>query len=355
MKHFLLSFLICASLNSFLNAQSTYYPMLADSNTWAVYSDMIPVRINPNNNTPTQAWMPGYVITILDTVVDSLTYKKCYARNHEFVPTQWSLLREDTAARKVYILSAGDSLERIIYDYSLNAGDSINLDFMYQNAGTLANGWWRVDSVNTVMIDVGPRRALYLSNPLNPLHFGQPRFMQWIESVGCNISPVYLDEDTYESVGLIEMYFPPGYDFNFHYYSVTCAWHDSLRIYNSDCWEYVRMNFPGGFMYPMGDSCIFQLAGSVNDMQSALSSAQLFPNPSNGKTVLHFEMNSAEEFSIAITNILGETVQLVAGNTWYTKGEHNIEFDVASLPPGIYQVNMIGKIGVTSVRLAIGY
>jgi hypothetical protein len=343
-----------------MHASAQYHPMLADSNTWAMYNDIIPLLLEPhstqvlNQNPAVHTMMgPGYVKTVKDTVVGAHTYVMFFSNSNQWSTTQWSLLREDSATQKVYLLSAGDTAERIIYDFSLNTGDSIWLDFYYQpGPAYLQSGWWYVDSTSTYMIETGPRKALYLSNPMNTLHNGnEVRFMQWIESVGCNISPVYLDELNDEATSPIENAMGPGCDFNTHSYSVTCAWHDSTKIFNSPCWENVRQQMQLGYIN--GDSCVFMLMGAVEDPSLGIERLQLMPNPANGNSTLHFTTGTANVFAVNIVNMLGETVQSTSASTWYAKGAHTMTIDLTGFAPGIYSVNLIGATGRMSVKLIV--
>lgn len=341
-----------------LQAPAQYHPMLADSNTWAIYNDIIPLLQEQHNaqvlnqNPTVQNMGPGYVTTVKDTVVGAYTYAMFFSRSNQWSTTRWSLLREDTATQKVYILNYGDSTERIIYDFTLNAGDSIWLEFAYQSFGFLQTGWWYVDSTSTYMIETGPRKALYLSNPMNTLHNGNEiRFIQWIESVGCNISPVYLDEINEEATSPIENSMGPGCDFNTHNYSVTCAWQDSTKTFNSPCWENVRQQIMLGYIN--GDSCVFMLMGAVDDPSLGINDLQLMPNPANGNSMLYFTSGNANVFSVNITNMLGETVQQTTPSTWYAKGAHTIALDISGFAPGIYSVNLIGESGRMSVKLIV--
>lgn len=353
MKKLLLAFIFVISGFTQLNSQATYHPMLVDSNVWAVYIDVIPIlQPQPHNaSISLSSWNSGYINTIKDTVVDSLSYTMFYSRTHEGNMSQWSLLREDPSAQQVFLLSAGDTAERMIYDFSLNAGDSIWLDFMYQGSPLLVSGWWYVDSTNTYMIDAGPRKALYLSNPNNPQHWGQPRYLQWIESVGCNLSPLYLDETTEESVSGIEFNMPSGCSQNRHLYSTTCAWQDSVRTFNSECWEAVRQSMQ--FWYPAGDSCVFNLMGGIHDPVNGIASVKLIPNPASNSTLLEIDNAVDIECSITISNVLGQTMKNVVPLTWYATGIHTIEIDLSGLPTGIYSVNLIGETGVKAVKLVV--
>ena len=340
-----------------LSALAQYHPMLSDSNVWAVYQDVIPLIQPPhgnntqNQNPSSQNMGADYIRWEQDTVIDSLTYKLFHSRTNEFTP-QYSLLREDSATQKVYLLRAGDTTEQVIYDYSLNAGDSIWLDFQYQGMGMLQTGWWYVDSTNTYTIAAGPRKALYLSNPNNPMHNGnQIRFLQWIESVGCNLSPLYLDENTGEMMSWVEVYMGPGCGFNTHMYSVSCAWMESTMTFSSECWENVRQ--AQQFWYPNGDTCIFMLMGAVNEMSPGIGEASIVPNPANENCALNFKGESATVFTITITNALGQTVSDVRPATWYAKGAHSVPIDLSEFAPGIYSVNMIGETGRMSLKLVV--
>lgn len=333
-------------------AKSQYYPMLTDSNVWAVYMDVIPL-IQQSHQPPTvQNIGAGYVYKVNDTVIGAYTYTRFYSLTNDGNPGMWSLMREDTVTQQVFVWTAGDTTERIIYDFSLNAGDSIWLEFSYQGSGELQTGWWYVDSTNTYMIDAGPRKALYLTNPNNPLHNGnQVRFIQWIESVGCNVSPIYLDEITTESFSPCENFMGPGCAQNTHMTSTTCAWHENTMTFSSECWENVRPQV--SFSYMNGDTCVFMLMGAVDDPSTGIDKIELMPNPANGNSTLYFTTGNANVFSVSITNMLGETVQQTARSTWYAKGAHTIEIDLSGFAPGIYSVNLVGESGRMSVKLIV--
>lgn len=347
MKKLLLASIFILAIST-ARAQS-YYPLLADSNYWAVYSDVMPLLEQSHGNPQVQSnFMSGYVWKIKDTLVDSMNYTMFYSRTHEGILSQWSLLREDTATQQVFIWSAGDTAERIIYDFSLNTGDSIWLDFMYQQPNYLQTGWWRVDSVTMYPTVLGQRKSLYLYNPNNPMHSGQPRFIQWIEGVGCNLSPLYLDETTEEMMTPVEFSMGPGCEQNRHFYSTTCAWKDSVLTFRSQCWQNVHSSFA-----TWGDTCVFNLMGAVTDPIVGIEKSQLMPNPSNEKTLLTFTNGTAVEFGITITNILGEEIEKVTPVTWYAAGFHSVEISTAELPAGIYCINLRGETGLISMRLVV--
>ena len=66
-----------------------------------------------------------------DTIINGITYHKVYrAKDSMLLDKHWNWkgLRNDTAARKVFMCSTFGA-EFLLYDYSLNEGDTIN-------------GWW---------------------------------------------------------------------------------------------------------------------------------------------------------------------------------------------------------------------
>ncbi|MBK8601288.1 MAG: T9SS type A sorting domain-containing protein [Flavobacterium sp.] len=84
------------------------------------------------------------------------------------------LLREDSAARKVYKLI--DNVDVLFFDFNLNASDNI----------TLSNGQnYTVISVSNIDVTGGQRRQWYLNNN-SPFGYDEV----WIEGVGCNEHPV---------------------------------------------------------------------------------------------------------------------------------------------------------------------
>lgn len=62
---------------------------------------------------------------------------------------------------------------------------------------------------------------------------------------------------------------------------------------------------------------------------------QNYPNPSNGKTTISFEIPDNKYVSLKVFNMLGTEIIELAGKE-YSTGKHTVEFDTKNLPKGIY-------------------
>ena len=72
--------------------------------------------------------------------------------------------RQDTTLRKVYIISPGDSLEQILYDFSLNVGDTVS-GYLVRDLPTVET----VISIDSIIIG-GSYRKRWLINSIYPLY-----------------------------------------------------------------------------------------------------------------------------------------------------------------------------------------
>jgi hypothetical protein len=90
-------------------------------------------------------------------------------------------------------------------------------------------------------------------------------------------------------------------------------------------------------------------AGCSNSISENTYSAhriQLFPNPTDSKVNLIFEMKEASKADISIYNIIGKEVKCLQMNAEI--GTNEISFDVSDLKSGIYFVNLkAGNLSVT--------
>lgn len=79
-------------------------------------------------------------------------------------------------------------------------------------------------------------------------------------------------------------------------------------------------------------------------------SLELFPNPNNGKTALHYWSQGASESQFRLYNSLGQVVNLFTAEGL---GEHRIDIDLTSLEAGIYFLK--GEVEGTPVSQKLVY
>jgi len=144
-----------------------YYPIVQENNEW---STLIIIQAGPYP-WDTTFWTDNFKLSG-DTVIDNQTYKTVYKSQEEFSVNwnYWGGIREED--QKVWLKGTNNYPERLIYDFTLNIGDTINLwdeDPMI------------VDSIIYKPINNENRKHIYFSYP------GYPLLSEfWIEGIGSN-------------------------------------------------------------------------------------------------------------------------------------------------------------------------
>ncbi len=64
--------------------------------------------------------------------------------------------------------------------------------------------------------------------------------------------------------------------------------------------------------------------------------AQNYPNPFNPSTTINYELQAANNVTLAIYNVKGELIQNVINNKMMQEGKHSITFDGSRLSSGYY-------------------
>ncbi len=117
---------------------------------------------------------------------------------------------------------------------------------------------------------------------------------------------------------------------------------------DNDDYKTVYLTFP---IYPMGDNAARELFITAMDIfgeqrteiieidgSSSLPSAflsQNYPNPFNAETRIRFSLNSGTRIHLAVYNILGQKVEVLADGE-YPAGNHFVTWGGGDLPSGVY-------------------
>jgi|GEM_PF-2570777 len=267
--------ILFTSLGFTLRAQ-TYYPMLdSAANKWTYATQAFGVTQPPPGPRTSNCNLPLYMsglsnpweYTAGDTVINSVTYKiLIYEEN--MTPCLIGFIREDTAARKVYFRSHQDPGEYVLYDFSLQAGNTfvvnVPANSVYQP------GIYEVDSIVMVNIHAGPRRMFYLSDPANPF---QPP-LTWIESVGSPFELVYTQREAMSVPSPFGSC--PGDQHQFSIF-LACFEHTG-NVYFDTCAYQVAQQFSG--LVTLTDSCnYYYFSGSIDDqvMPAQLTCSRIPP------------------------------------------------------------------------------
>ena len=298
------------------NAQQ-YNPMLTNTNKWLVIGWFESCRTD-------SLWISG------DTIFNNKVYKKLMGNALSAWPTYPklnSLLREDTTARKVFALRVGssdiDTTERILYDFSLQVGDSILLynNHIFSSYHPLPDtfGWYVVDSITQYNALIGQRNLFHLSRKY---YSGFPisafNYTTWIESVG---------EVDVKAIG--------NYTLNYYQGSiggstVSCFYQDGVKVVS---------NYVHGI-----DTCYCNSTIGLKEV-GYLSHVEIYPNPFDD--VINIDFSQHYDYDQATI----EVFKSVGSSVYSQRVTNNMRLLLSNLSSGVYFLRVKNKEGVTIKKL----
>ncbi|MFH1121019.1 MAG: T9SS type A sorting domain-containing protein [Bacteroidota bacterium] len=223
-----------------------------------------------------------------DTMIMNTFYNKLYMTRDSTSGASWNYagaIREWEG--RVYTYLPGSFEEGLLYDYTLEAGDT----------AFIINDWCREPfpivcvSTDSIGINGSNRKTLLFEFP----------YSQWIEGIGSLQGPIYSGID----------------------YCVTDVYYDLLCYYNNDKLLYIN---------PSANSCYETNVGIYNIVVD--KKLTIFPNPSTG--VLNLDIvNSGKNLPVCL-EIRNSTGILVFHDLNYLDFGKSI--DLSALPDGIYSV-----------------
>lgn len=327
-----------------------YRPMLDSINVWSYSGTIIPVNQQNRQSATTATCQFPLVgtnmryLTTGDTVIFGNSYKILFAD----IDGSGSLchqgyIREDTTTRKVYFTEPILTPERLLYDFSIQQGDSI-----YVAGGNQFDyfppGYYRLDTIQPFQLGNGPSRAFYLYKT-NAQPFSNP--LIWIEGVG------FPGEVVYDI---------PAFSFGFGLYSscvtaekewygyekiLTCFEHAGKVYFDTCAYSHALNN---SSCFNILDSCsYFNVCGSVNEL-SSVSSFSINPNPVMNETMLEIEATKAEKIQINVMDISGKLTDISIGET-LSPGTQKIILNTTSILPGIYLIRLTGNKGAAYTKM----
>lgn len=341
--YFILSFTLFAF---FSNAQ-TYYPMLDSAvNIWNYTTNYIPVRLEQPAVSSNCIYPNWFSITMTeqttsDSVINSFSYKRIeVSADLNSNTCLFGFVREDTAARKVYFIDNAGNPEILLYDFSMQIGDTMSINFIASN-GYYAPGVYQLDSITTINIHAGARRAFHLNN-----HTSNTHTLTWVESVGALTDAFYTVSMNTPSSGWFWNCSPSPHDcIQF----MTCFDHQSKVYYDSCAWNEALMN---GCIF-IQDTCNYwNICGLVNEI-SQLNDFSVYPNPSAGSMTISLVMNRKSNLNLIIHNMTGEqTIREIALGA-IPDGKTERQIDLSELPDGFYLAEIRSAEGSAFRKLLI--
>jgi hypothetical protein len=295
--------ILFAGLSLFLRGQTSVYHPFPDSNAvWNFDSYQYCGQ-------GWDRWRHEYSIVMTgDTMINEATYRKlevpisiissngqCNMFGTWIQPGYYAgSIRQDTAARKVYIVPRNQTSEQLLYDFNLQVGDIIYGYLFYYMANI-------VESIDSVLVGDTYRKRWNI-NEYYDIYF--------VEGIG-------------SSYGLIQP-LPPGVDAPDYY--LTCFRQNDIPLFPeaiTDCETITYVDYPVSRSNPV----------------------KIFPNPSSGKFILEAEM----PVSVEIYNAFGMKVLIITP----TDFQNSIEIDLTGFPKGMYLAKINGRIKVFTGKLIL--
>ncbi|HZV69468.1 MAG TPA: T9SS type A sorting domain-containing protein [Saprospiraceae bacterium] len=289
----------------------SYFKLLKDGRNW-IYTEMVSGEEPPVHITLAFALsMNG------DTLVQGNSYKKIYQRTlktnagstaiqnpKEILNSYlYALMREDTNARKVYMLPYSDIIsmcqptEHLLYDFSLQEGDTLN-DCVLENIYLhFMPNKPHVDSIRHLTYSGLETRAFYMQGVFD-------NYGDFFETTG-----LILEGYGYEQHGLINY----GRNGQLVWFQYFCE----------------------------GDSLDCELLSAVQEPpeipQPVIS---ISPNPTSDILIIQIDpaFRKENELQVSILNAAGDIVLGVNWNTW-----KELEVDVSNFHDGMYFLNVNGE------------
>lgn len=320
------------TLNFIAKAQTPYYKLLATNVAeWDMF-DVTP-GVSPimkhSHNYQVQSFYPsaGKYIAKTDTSVLGKTYKKfihvstCGMSSGNVLE---GFMREDSLARKVYFLVKGSSTEDLLYDYSLNVGDSAYYNFPISGFN-FPKAYYKVKSINTVTIACGARKQYKLIGKNGSVTSDT---LIYIEGVGSLIHPAYLYFAGVNPGG--PFYFSSGCSYPY-YIGLACKLTNGSKFFQS-CTYTLAQNM--GCINKI-DSCTYcNACGGINEF-NIFKSLTISPNPANADITLDIRVDNKNISKIELTDVTGRKVKEIAAFE-LLPGSNSLKIETLSLGNGTY-------------------
>lgn len=317
MKKILLGFLLIFSIS--ISSSAQYNQLIDENKEWVISSvNWITSQTNPFPTVET-----SYYFTYFDgdSIVGGVTYKKLFTQTfHKTIeeppgdtisvnnviqaPYFWALLREDTLVKQVFIVQQGTSLEKLLFDFSLNLGDTLETDLI-----TMFGVSGEIDSVESILIGNSVRSVHYFDGS-SGIDINNLRANYMIEGMG-------------GPGGVINPFYLVGLGFTLSDYIV--------------CYRESGDSLFGGCDYP-------DFVTSLNDLDRFEIDFKMYPNPGNSQLIITHDLSNKQRLSLEIIDLQGkkQLVKVVSVN--------EVKLDVSDLPQGIYFVQLKSEEGLIATQ-----
>lgn len=309
-----------------------YYPMLDSLNRWTVLNNAFvvsPPHDDENNMESINCQYPDYsyiksnFTANVDTVINGMAYK-IVELSDLFSVCTYGYVREDVSVQKVYFMDNMFNPEEVLYDFTLQTGDSINLNFYFLGFSYFNSGLFFVDSVTQFNTVNGLRKMICLSQNTpnaNPLY--------WLEGVGYIGHPFYTY--SYNSYGGFS--FPNCSPYYIYGFSTSVICYEHLQnVYHDSCYYNFVLN--NTQCYFIVDSCdYYDFCTSIISAGKSFEFS-IYPVPAKHHIQLKVQLTTPAAITISIYDGIGKKIIDEKFDCSTLSGLFHI--DTSLLKPGMY-------------------
>ena len=202
-------------------------------------------------------------------------------------------LRQDTTNKKVYFISANDSIEQLLYNFNLHVGDTLKGFAQNYNCPIFNKV---IISTDSILVDNSYRKRWNTNN-----------YFSIIEGIGSTLGLLDFCNYPLEASNLL-----------------TCFRQNGQSLYPSTTWD-----------------C--ELITSINSIDKVSNKINIFPNPSNDSFTADFDQSIK---SIWLTDLLGNII-------FKHQTNNQTKFNIDNLSGGTYILTAIDKDGSTTNKKII--
>jgi Secretion system C-terminal sorting domain len=278
-----------------------------------------------------------------DTLLGNYTYKKLYLYVN-FPFNQNCLLgfiREDASLQQVWFWAANDTAEYLLYDFSLNTGDTFYIENIADQTRT---GNYIVTGTGIASFAPGQLKTINLlctnCQSSNVREF-------WVEGIGS------LTELVYSRIYLMNspVFYGQCLGDQHQYFQFLACFEQQQRVYWDTCAYQQTVNNPGFYTFLI-DTCNFyySLPGSI-DENDVVQKLDLVPNPSDEQTTLLAEIIKSGSVVFSISDYSGRII--LQKQLMLNAGQERIDIPTSHFSDGLYFVMLASESGISRTKLMI--
>jgi hypothetical protein len=304
MKNFILVIVLIALMVQVSTAQTNVFHPMPDSN--AIWHEILSTGTYVDGDNPCFDCMDYQYQIIGDTIVGSNTHHKLYRVGYGYNYTSqngcsqqlnciWTntdyylgCFREDTAARKDYYIYPADTTESLLYDFTLNVGDTLRISIHGpQQTGV-------VQKIDSIMVGTDYRKRWILDT--SDVEY----IATFIEGIG-------------NTLGLLA---------NFSYFEqnqhLLCFTQNTITLYHDSL---------SGDPFNPSSNCT--LTVGIKELSKDKINMTIIPNPATTSITIHSTM-SIINYQLSIEDVLGNKIyqQTITSN--------DTQIDVSTWSEGVY-------------------